>query len=90
MHEPVAIEAKGIALCRRARRGISWLPAHLLASLLLCLLMLRTTYAYEGIPSVPGVWTWVMTGTNLVSLYGSSRGRPWGWRIGIALQPVSI
>lgn len=52
--------------------------------------MTRTTYDRGGMTAVPVAWTWVMTGVNLASLYGSSRGRRWGWRLGVALQPLSI
>lgn len=90
MHESVATEAKEVRLVCRACRDVSSLIGHLLASLLLCLLMTRTAHDSAGVTTVPGVWTWVMTGTNLASLYGSSRGRRWGWRLGIALQPVSM
>jgi hypothetical protein len=90
VHESVAIKAKDVVVVRRARGAVSFVLAHLLASLVVCLLMSRTTYVHEGVTSVPVAWTWVMTGTNLASLYGSSRARRWGWRLGIALQPVSI
>lgn len=33
-------------------------------------------------------WTWALTAMQLVSLWGQTSRSPWGWVVGLSLQPV--
>ena len=38
----------------------------------------------------PGVWPWLLTGLQVLSLWAAGRRRWWGWGLGASLQPPWI
>lgn len=65
------------------------LGAVLAGSVLLCAALVLTRDPSTGL-GVSERWPWLLMGLNLVALAASSRGRPIGWALAVAMQPPTI
>lgn len=70
-----------------ARAIAGWLVASAAASVAV---VMSAHLQPESPLGVPGWWSWLLTGAQLVALTAAGTGRGWGWIIGAAVQPPWI
>jgi hypothetical protein len=84
-------ETEGLSVAARTRSRIALSVVSLVAPMLVgCITMLMSSHRSADLYTVPAMWTWVMTVSNLVSMWAMSRDLRWGWRVAATTQPLSI
>jgi hypothetical protein len=53
-------------------------------------ILVSSAWTFDSPLGAPGYWTWLLTGLQVLALWGAgTRGR-WGWLLGAAVQPPWI
>jgi hypothetical protein len=53
-------------------------------------LLVSSAWTRDSPLGVPGFWTWLLTGLQVLALWGAGSKRWWGWLLGAAVQPPWI
>jgi hypothetical protein len=53
-------------------------------------LLVSSAWTLDSPLGVPGFWTWLLTGLQVLALWGAGSKRWWGWLLGAAVQPPWI
>ena len=53
-------------------------------------LLVSSAWTADSPLGVPGYWTWLLTGLQVLALWGAGGKRWWGWVLGAAVQPPWI
>ena len=59
-------------------------------SLAISALLVLSAWREETQLGAPGYWTWLLTGLQVLALWGAGTKQRWGWLLGAAVQPPWI
>jgi hypothetical protein len=52
--------------------------------------LVSSAWTFDSQLGAPGYWTWLLTGLQVLALWGAGSKRWWGWLLGAAVQPPWI